>query len=122
MFAPTPILVGAGALNLKKMEKKINIKGHEYTMKYSVRARMIQEQITGKIFSLDTLTEQYVFFYAMLLAGTKEFGLPYDDFLDELDEHPDLFTEFGKFLAECMQRERALLSKADKGEGEEEKN
>lgn len=73
--------------NIDKMERKISIKGVQYTMKHCVRARMMHESISGKMWSLDTMSDQYIYFYSCILAGTKNVKLEFDEFLNIMDEN-----------------------------------
>ena len=40
----------------------MEINNKEYKLKYTLRALFIYEQITGKAFKLETLTDEYLFF------------------------------------------------------------
>lgn len=75
---------------------EITIKDKTYKVKYSLRALFIYEQITKKAFALNTITDYYLFFYCMLLASGSE--LTFDDFIDTLDEHPEIATEMMQYL------------------------
>ncbi len=78
--------------------KKITINGIEYNIKYSIRALFIWEQITGKNFKIETLLDNYIFFYSMILANNKDKVLDWDTFLDALDENPNLFVEMNEVV------------------------
>ena len=78
--------------------KTIKIKDKEYNIKYSIRALFIFEQITGKPFKIETLLDNYIFFYSIILASNKENVLDWDDFLDELDTNPNLLTQLNEIL------------------------
>lgn len=95
--------------------KDIAIEGKVYTMKHCVRSRMLFETITGKMWSLSTLTDQYVYFYAMIMAGTKDCGLQYDEFLDAMDADPSLFVEYSNYLHDSLEREAAFSKKSEEG-------
>ena len=56
------------------MEREITIKGVRYTMKHCVRARMMHESISNRMWSLDTMSDQYIYFYSCLLAEGREAG------------------------------------------------
>ena len=47
----------------------MTIKGQDYKLKYTLRALFIYEQITGKAFELKTITDEYLFFYCVLMAN-----------------------------------------------------
>lgn len=75
---------------------EITIKDKQYTVKYTLRALFIYEQITKKAFALNTITDYYVFFYSMLLANGAEFT--FDEFITELDEHPEIANDMMMYL------------------------
>lgn len=77
---------------------EITIKDKTYKVKYSLRALFIYEQITKKAFALNTITDYYLFFYCMLLASDSSSELTFDDFIDTLDEHPEIAIEMMQFL------------------------
>ena len=100
------------------MEKKISIRGKDYTMRHCVRARMIAESISGSMWTLSTLTGQYVYFYACILAGTKDVTMKFDEFLDIMDDNPALMQEFQEFAAAALKSEESFLKKEPKsGDG-----
>lgn len=75
-----------------------------FKLKYSNRAIMIHEQITGTAFKISNVTEQYVFFYSVLLANNPDtFKLTFNEFIDWLDEDNVLKT-----LVEWLQKELLL--------------
>lgn len=78
--------------------KTITIKDKEYNVKYSIRALFIFEQITGKPFKIETLLDNYIFFYSIILASNKKNVLDWDDFLDELDTNPNLLAQLNEIL------------------------
>lgn len=75
---------------------EITIKEKQYTIKYTLRALFIYEQITKKAFALNTITDYYLFFYCLLLANGAEFT--FEEFILELDEHPEIATEMMQYL------------------------
>lgn len=90
----------------------IKINGVRYVVKYSLKACIIQERITGEIFSLDTLTKQYTFFYSMLLANNDNVTLSFSEFIDVLPDNPSIIDVFYKVLNSALERQR-LLSNTD---------
>lgn len=77
---------------------EITIKDKTYKVKYSLRALFIYEQIKKEPFALKTITDYYLFFYCMLLASDSSSELTFDDFIDTLDEHPEIGTEMMNYL------------------------
>lgn len=78
---------------------EITIKDKQYGIKYSLRALFIYEQITKKAFALNTITDYYVFFYCMILASNPDSELTFDEFINALDENPDIATDMMKYLS-----------------------
>lgn len=80
------------------MNNTVTINGVDYKIKYTIRALFIMEQITGKPFQVTTLLDNYIFFYSMILANNPDNILNWNDFIDALDNDPNLFkqlTEIG---------------------------
>ena len=72
--------------------KLITIK--EYKIKQTLRALFIFEQITGRPFEIKTMLDNYIFFYSVIIANNPDNILDWDDFIDALDENPNLLTKF----------------------------
>lgn len=99
--------------------KTININGVDYKIKYTIRALFIFEQITGKSFQLNSLLDNYVFFYSMILANNKDNPLNWDDFINAIDEDPTLFAKMSDILNE-EQSKNDVFNKED-GDDKEKK-
>lgn len=76
----------------------INIIDKEITLKYSLRAMMMYENVTNKTLNPSGITEVVTFFYCVVLASSKDYSLSFEDFMDWLDENPDTLKEFGEWL------------------------
>ena len=97
--------------------KTIQINGKQYKIKYSIRALFIFEQITGKAFKIDTLLDNYIFFYSMILANNKDGDiLQWDEFLDAIDNDPKLFEKMADIVGETEKKNELF----DKGQTEDE--
>jgi len=94
---------------------EITIKEQTYKVKYSIRSLFIFEQLTGKTFTLETLLDQYIFFYSMILANNPECTLTFDQFIDECDEDFTLVTSLQKYITEVFAKQ-AQLNKASEGD------
>ncbi len=97
--------------------KTIKINGTDYNIKYTIRALFIFEQITGKSFKIESLLDNYIFFYSMILANNKDKVLDWDAFLDEIDSNPKLFAEMTDIVAEEQNKNKVF----DKEENKEKK-
>jgi len=100
--------------------KTVTIGGKEYKVKYSLRSLFIFEAITKKPFTIDTLTDNYLFFYSILLASNPDMPLEWDVFIDELDSNPSLFNEINDAVTE-QQKGNKLLSSDEKNDSEGKK-
>ena len=100
--------------------KTININGIDYNIKYTIRALFIFEQITGKPFKVETLLDNYIFFYSMILANNKENILDWDDFINALDNDPNLFQNMDELLSK-ESKQNALFNDSNTDEEEGKK-
>lgn len=100
--------------------EKIFINGKEYNLKYSVRSLFIFEQITKKSFKIETLLDNYIFFYSIILANNKDNTLDWDDFIDALDDDPTLFQRMTDIIAK-QQKHNELFEEDEQDEGDGEK-
>lgn len=97
--------------------QKIKINGKEYNIKYTIRALFIFERIAEKTFSIDSLLDNYIFFYSMILACNPDNLLDWDEYLDALDQDPSLYQQIEKIVTE-EQKKSALFKETRKdGEG-----
>lgn len=94
----------------------IKIKDKEYNIKYSLRTLFIFEQITGRPFEINTLLDNYIFFYSMILASNKnDEPLDWDDYIDALDNDPNLIKQMSEIIA--SQQKQDKLFNTDNAEG-----
>lgn len=96
--------------------KTITIKDKEYKIKYSIRALFIFEQITGKPFKIETLLDNYIFFYSMILANNKDEALDWNDFLDALDDNPNLLEEMNEVVISKEKQDKVFNVEEKNGE------
>lgn len=101
--------------------KTIEINGTEYKIKYTIRALFIFEQISGKSFKIETLLDNYLFFYSMLLACNKDNVLTWDEFIDALDEDPTLLKDMNE-VVEAQQKQTSLFNTDDDTDKAEKKS
>lgn len=80
--------------------KQIEINGKTYKLKYTIRSLFIFEQITKKSFKIESLLDNYVFFYSMILANNPDSPIEWDDFLDAMDANPKLLEKMTEILNE----------------------
>lgn len=97
---------------------KVNIKGKELDLHYSMRIYLIYETITGKTLSLESgsYTVSVNLFYSAILASMQHANLDlnfeYDEYLDWLDEQGmDLIKEFIEWFLKIMNVNSSLVEK-----------
>lgn len=84
--------------------KKITINNKEYKFKIGLRTLFMYERITQKPFKIESLLDNYVLFYSALLANNLDDCLSWDEFIDALDENPNLYTQIQEILNEEQKR------------------
>lgn len=89
---------------------EIIIKDKVYKLKYTLRALFIYEQITGKMFELKTLTDQYIFFYCLLMANNPNSELTFDKLIDAMDEDPTLMKTYQDFMEEEVKKQKQYIN------------
>lgn len=88
----------------------MKIKGQDYKLKYTLRALFIYEQITGKVFELKTVTDEYLFFYCILAANNPEMQLTFDELIDAIDENMGIMLEFQNFLKKELDKQQLFIT------------
>lgn len=92
--------------------KAIKINGVNYKIKYTIRALFIFEQITGKSFKIETLLDNYIFFYSMILANNDKV-LDWDEYLDAIDKDMSLFQKMSDIVAEEQKSNKVFALEND---------
>ena len=100
---------------------KIKIGNKNYNLKYTIRTLFRFEQINKKPFKIETLQDNYVFFYCLLLANNKDNVIEWDDFIDALDKDPTLFSKMSEIIAK-QQKKNELFEDDEKNDGEQKKS
>lgn len=79
----------------------IQILDKEVELRNSFRAYIIFENITGKSFqSMNSLADVLCFMYATILGSLKTTDITWDDFIDYIDEHPEVVTTFSQWIVD----------------------
>lgn len=71
---------------------KIKIKDFEVELKWTMRALMMYENIEEKPFNPTTMSEMLTFLYCIVVSSSKKYDLMFDDFIDELDNNPEILN------------------------------
>lgn len=96
--------------------KKISINGKDYNIKYTIRSLFIFEQITGKSFAINTLLDNYVFFYSMLIACNNDDVLTWDEFIDALDNDPTILKQMNDVVEEQQKQSKVFNQEDENGD------
>ena len=96
--------------------KTIKINDKEYKVKYTIRALFYWEQITGKPFAINTLVDNYLFFYCMILANNPDDVLEWDQFLNAIDNDPTLFTQINSTVEDSQKKDELFNNEETTGE------
>lgn len=91
----------------------IQIKDKEVTLKYSFRCFFIFENIMNRSFQPNTTTDVLVFFYSTIMASDKNLDFNFDEFLDMMDENPQLLVDFSEFITREVQKSKSLQPEED---------
>lgn len=96
--------------------KTIKINDKEYKVKYTIRALFYWEQITGKPFAINTLLDNYLFFYCMILANNPDDVLEWDQFLNAIDNDPTLFSQINSTVEDGQKKDELFNNEETTGE------
>ena len=88
----------------------LKIDNKEITLKYTLRGYMIFEQVTNHSFNGVGMSDFVILFYSMLMASDKELTITFDDFIDYLDENPQL-VQIQQNRLSYLQKKRQLNQK-----------
>lgn len=82
---------------------KITINEKEIELKYTLRSMLMYENITDKTFNPSTMSDVITFMYCIVVASSKDYSLKFDDFIDWLDDNPNIINEFGEWIQTVAQ-------------------
>ena len=88
----------------------MRINDKDYKLKYTLRALFIYEQITGKVFNLQTITDEYLFFYCILLANNPDMNLTFDDLISAIDENTNIIIQFQNFMKSELEKQSIFIT------------
>ena len=93
--------------------KSIKIKAQTLKLAYSLRNFFIFEGITGNSFKFGKLMDEYILFYATLLAHNEDFTMSYEEFISACDADPKLFETFKDLMLEEIKKQSQLAETDD---------
>ena len=105
--------------NIFRKNMTLKIKDREVNLKYSFRSFFIFENIMNRSFQPNTTTDILVFFYSVIMASDKNLDFQFDEFLDMVDENPELIVKFSEFISKEVSKNRTLSP--DQEDDEEKK-
>lgn len=94
----------------------VKINGKDVELKWTFRSMIYYENIQGKSFSPTSTTEVLVFLYCCILASEKDLIFTFDDFLDMVDENPQLIVDFSQFIESQINKNNNLTPLEDNNE------
>jgi hypothetical protein len=93
----------------------ITINGTQYKIKYTLRALFIFEAITKKSFTIDSITDNYIFLFALILANNPDTELSWEEFINALDDNPNLFNEMSKIIEKQQENQKLFEDNGNEG-------
>ena len=100
--------------------KTISINGKEFTLKYSLRAFFIFENLSGYPFQFGKMIDEFLLFYSFLLANNESFTMEFDEFIDSCESDLTLFNQFKTLLLdEIKLRSQSAGNDVKKKEGDD---
>ena len=76
----------------------ITINKKKVTLKYTIRAMMMYENMTQKSFAPQSITDVITFMYCIIVSSMKDYSYTFDNFIDYVDDHPELLTKFSEWV------------------------
>lgn len=89
---------------------KIKIGDKEIQLKYSFRSLILYENIQNKSFAPESTTDVLIYMFCVILASERDIQLDFNDFLDMIDEHPELVVEFSTWLTNEINKTNTLTA------------
>ena len=99
------------------MTATIKINGEELKVKQTIRALFLWEQIAGRPFEVKNTLDNYLYYYALLLANNPDTALSWDDFIDAIDVDPSIILSMTKAIADTQQRDKLFETKEEGTDG-----
>lgn len=99
----------------------ITINNKEYKVKPTIRAMFIFEQITKKPFKIETMLDNYMYLYSLILANNLDDAIEWDEFINALDEDPTIYNQLNEVLSSSSKIDELLNDGSDE-DSDEKKN
>lgn len=99
----------------------INIQGKDVELKRSLRSMIFYESLAGKPFEPKQLVDIITYFYSVVMSSERTLTITLDEFVDLLDENPQLLIDFSTWLAKVFALESQIKEvKEDEKKKEDE--
>ena len=89
----------------------ITINNTEYKFKFTLRAMMLFEQVAKKPFSINSMLDEYLYLYCMIMANNTNATLTFEDLIDAMDEDPSIMVKFKEALEAYNSKQNLYLNK-----------
>lgn len=100
---------------------KIQIQGKDVELKRSLRSMIFYESLAGKPFEPKQLVDIITYFYSVVMSSERTLTITLDEFVDLLDENPQLLIDFSTWLANVFALESQIKAvKEDEKKEEDE--
>lgn len=100
---------------------KIKIQGKDVELKRSLRSMIFYESLAGKPFEPKQLVDIITYFYSVVMSSERTLTITLDEFVDLLDENPQLLIDFSTWLAKVFELESQIkAAKEDEKKKEDE--
>lgn len=86
----------------------ININNKQYTLKLTLRALILFEKVAGTSFKFDTLSDQILYLYCLILANNEDVDISLDDLIEAMDNDPTILLKYFEFLTKENTRNAQL--------------
>lgn len=93
---------------------EITINNQQYKIKQTIRALFLFEEITGRNFEIKSTIDNYIYFYCILLSNNSDF-MTWDEFIDYLDENPQILIE----ITNALSQQNKIQDMLDRGKVDE---
>lgn len=103
------------------MIKTVSIKGNDYKVRQTLRAMFLFEEITRRPFKVETMLDNMLYLYCIILAGNPGNVISWDEFIDAADEDPEIITAINTILSETRKVESLLEDDQEEGDCEAQK-
>lgn len=90
---------------------KISVKGDTIELKRTFRSLLLFENITDRVFSVTSTTDVLTYFYCCVLASKVDLELEFNEFIEILDEQPNLLQEFQEWIVKTNDIQESVSKK-----------